>query len=145
MNSKKNFMELIDLIYKGLQVSIALLGLVIIFSYLISRLSLNKKKIIKSNQSNLNMINSPSILPELVVKNNFYQSEALKHKSNSQLSITNMNLRYLKSSDEIFKGTEKHLNNVKYNKSQMNNVKYNKSQTRYTIINEEMRKKQRIL
>ncbi len=135
MNCKKYFMELIDLIYKGLQVSIALLGVVIIFSYLISRLSLNKKNIIKSNQSNLNMINSTSILPELVVKNNFYQSKALKHKSNSQLSITNMNLRYLKSSDEIFKGTEKHLNNMKYNKSQ----------TRYTIINEEMRKNQRIL
>jgi|GEM_PF-5667978 len=121
-------MELIDVIYVGLQISIALLGVVIILSYLISRFRMNKKKISKGNKSNLNVINTPSILSESFLKNNFYYSEALRHKSISQFRTPNVNLRYLKSSDEIFKESEKHFNN-------------NISKTRYTIINEEMRKK----
>lgn len=124
-------MELIDIIYAGLQISIALLGVVIILSYLISRFRLNNKKISKDKKSNLNRINTPSILQETILKNNFYYSKALRNISMSQFRASNMNLRYLKSSDDIFKGPKKNFNNVKYNDSK----------TRYTIINEEMRKK----
>ncbi|MEG8989513.1 hypothetical protein VJY32_06995 [Ignavibacteria bacterium 4148-Me] len=123
-------MELIDIIYVGLQISIALLGVVIILSYLISRFRLNNKKISKDNKSNLNFINIPSIQPETILKNNFYYSKALNISMN-QFRASNMNLRYLKSSHDIFQGPKKHFNNVKHNDSK----------TRYTIINEEMRKK----
>ncbi|MEJ5350828.1 MAG: hypothetical protein WHS65_04460 [Melioribacteraceae bacterium] len=124
-------MELIDIIYEGLQISIALLGVVIILSYLISRLRLKNKKINKEQNVNLNINNSLPIIPQPLSKNNFYYNEAIKYRGTNKIYLTNPNLIYLKSSNDILKESVK----------SFNNEKNNGGRTRYTIINEEMRKK----
>jgi len=123
-------MELIDIIYEGLQISIALLGVVIILSYLISRLRLKSKKTKKEHKVSLNVAISPSIVSEPVLKNNFYYNEALKYQGTNKINNTNTNLIYLKSSEQIFRKLER-----------FNSIKKKSNHRRYTIINEEIRKK----
>ncbi|MEG8947075.1 hypothetical protein [Rosettibacter firmus] len=120
-------MEIIDIIFYGLKILTALLIMVIIISYFISKLKKEK------NNENIsgNKIKNTDPLPDynkiyLHYKVDQFKPHEIKYE---KPDYSDFNLRYITNKPVI----------IKKNNIYENNSSYSRTKARYTIINEELK------